>query len=172
MKTPTLLVVIGVVLILAGMVALANPFAASLAVTTIVGVIFLLSGVIQSWLLFRDGTVHGRGWNILAAVLAILVGVWLLANPLAGVVSLTLMVGALFFVTGITRLMTLGALRGTPFYWMMLISGLGSIAIGVLVLFDLGQAATTLLGVLLGIQLLIDGLGVAAIGLFSGRLNK
>ena len=167
MKASTLLLVMGGLLILGGLLALANPFAASLAVTTLVGIIFLGSGIIQTWALFRDGTVHGRWWNIAVALLAIVSGVWLLANPLEGMVSLTIVVGATFFAMGLVRLLLSGALRGTPFFWMLLLSGLGSVAIGLIVLLGFAAAATSFLGILLGVQLLAEGIGLVALGLFG-----
>ncbi|GHF35739.1 HdeD family acid-resistance protein [Seohaeicola zhoushanensis] len=172
MKASTALLVIGVLLIIGGIFALANPLAASIAVTTLVGAMFLASGVLQAWFLFRDPGAHHRLWNAFVALLTIVAGVWLLANPLAGTVSLTLMLGVVFLIMGIARLLISSRLSGTPFFWLMLLSGAASTLIGVLVFTDFQSAATSLLGILLGIQLLAEGAGLVAIGLFSRRLDR
>ncbi|MFC4669043.1 HdeD family acid-resistance protein [Seohaeicola nanhaiensis] len=172
MKASTALLVIGVLLIFGGILALANPLAASIAVTTLVGAMFLASGVLQAWFLFRDPGAQHRLWNGLVALLTIVAGVWLLTNPLEGTVSLTLILGVVFLIMGVMRLLISSRLSGTPFFWLMLLSGLASVAIGLLVFTDFQSAATSLLGILLGIQLLAEGAGLAAIGLFSRRLDR
>ena len=172
MKASTAMLVIGVLLILGGIFALANPLAASIAVTTLVGAMFLVAGILQAWVLFQDSGAEHRLWNGFIALLTIVAGVWLLTNPLAGTVSLTLILGVVFFVMGIVRLMIAMRLTGTPFFWLMFLSGLASALIGVLVFTDFQSAATTLLGILLGVQLLAEGAGLVAIGLFSRRIDR
>ncbi|MGI3163791.1 HdeD family acid-resistance protein [Pseudooceanicola sp. 200-1SW] len=167
MKLSTTFLLIGVVLAVMGLLALANPFAASLAVTSLVGVVFMVSGVAQAWVEFQAGPHQGRRRNALVALLTIVAAVWLLANPLSGTLSLTLLLGAIFFVMGFVRLAMAASLRGAPFFWLVLLSGGASLAIGLLVLFDVGAAATTFLGLLLGIQLVAEGAGLFAFGLIT-----
>lgn len=169
MKISTAMIVIGIVLGLFGLLALANPFAASLAVTSLVGIAFLASGVILAWLLFNAGEHDGRLSNGLVALLSLVAGVWLLANPLAGTVSLTLLLGVIFFALGIVRLAMAMSARGTPVFWLILLSGLFSVLIGVLVFSDFASAATSFLGILLGIELVSEGAGLFAFGLIARR---
>ena len=108
MKPSAILILVGVLLLVGGVFAFANPLAASLAVTTLVGIAFLAAGVLQAWAAFQGEAamlLGGRVWNGLWALLGILAGVWLLANPLEGVVSLTLLLGIVFLLTGIMRIM-------------------------------------------------------------------
>ncbi|WP_109465290.1 HdeD family acid-resistance protein [Albibacillus kandeliae] len=170
MKASTLMIVMGALLLLGGILALANPFAASITVTTLVGAFFLVAGIIQAWALFQDKTAQHRMWNGVVALLTIIAGVWLLANPLKGMVSLTIIVGALFFVMGLVRIMLAFQLRGSPLFWLLLLSGVASVLIGAFVFSDFASAATTLLGVLLGIQLLAEGVGLIALGYFARKI--
>jgi uncharacterized membrane protein HdeD (DUF308 family) len=168
---PSLLVLLlGVLLIVGGVLALANPFAASLAVTTLVGAFLLVGGALQLWMAFSDATDPHRLWNGLVGALGILTGIVLLADPLSGVVSLTLVLGVMFLVTGAMRLIVAFRVRETPFFWMLLLSGAASVLIGVLVFSDFGSAATSLLGILLGIQLLAEGAALVALGLLARNL--
>ncbi|WP_158585669.1 HdeD family acid-resistance protein [Pseudooceanicola sediminis] len=169
MRVSSILLMIGVLLALGGILALANPFAASLTVTTIVGVFFLLSGVVQAWILFRAGGVSGRFFNGFVALLSIVAGVWMLANPLAGTVSLTLILGVVFLVMGVVRLLMGLQLGQTRLRWVMLLSAAASIGIGLLVFFNIAAAASTLLGILLGFQLLSEGIGLLAFTWFIRR---
>ncbi|MBY6091342.1 HdeD family acid-resistance protein [Pseudooceanicola sp. 502str34] len=166
MKTWLVMLGMGIVLLIGGIFALANPFAATLAVTTIVGVVFLATGILQAYSVFRDSEAHGRVWHGISALLSILAGVWLLANPLAGTVSLTLIVGVLFLFIGGFRLAAAWGMRSTPFFWILLLSGAASILIGIMVFSNLQMAAFSLLGILLAVELIADGVGLIAIGLF------
>jgi len=60
-------------------------------------------------------------------------------------------------------------LRETSLFWFLLLSGAASVLIGFLVVTDIGAAATSLLGLLLGLQLLADGIGLIALGLIARR---
>ncbi len=169
MKISSLLLIIGLLLLAGGVLALMNPFAASLTVTTLVGIFFLAGGVIQAWLMFVAGAVRGKTRNAVVALLTIVAGVWLIANPLQGTVSLTLILGAVFFIMGVVRLLMGVSLRGTVFLWLTWISGVASLGIGLLVLLDFASATSTLLGLLLGLQLLAEGLGLSAFALVCRR---
>ncbi len=170
MRTGTLLILLGIVLMVGGGLALANPFAASLAVTTLVGAFLLLAGVLQLGVALVNSAVPHRLWTGFVGLLGLLAGLSLLTDPLAGVVSLTLLVGIVLLMTGAVRLGMAWRLRQTPLFWFLLLSGAASVLIGVLVAGNIAAAATSFLGLLLGIQLLADGIGLIALGLIGRRL--
>ncbi len=171
----TLMILIGVFLIIGGILALINPFAASLAVTTLVGIFFTAGGVVQMWATFtdKDMTTGQKIWSAIMALLGIVVGVWLMANPLRGMVSLTLVVGALFFVTGLVRIFTaFGHFEDSAMRWVMILSGAASVIIGLIIFFNFAAAAASFLGILLGIQLLFEGIGLIAMSFAIKKLEK
>ena len=172
MKPSTILMVVGALLALGGIIALLNPVAASLAVTTLVGIFFLVGGVVQAWAVFQDEAGIDRVWNGIVALLTIVAGVWLLANPLEGTISLTLILGILFVIMGVARLALASRFQGSPLRWLLLLSGAASILIGILVFTDFASLATSLLGILLGIQLIAEGGGLLAIGAFIRRSTR
>ena len=137
MKPSAILIVVGVLLILGGAFAFANPLAASLAITTLVGVSFLLAGVLQAWAAFQGDAamlLGGRVLNGLWALMGIIAGVWLLANPLEGVVS-----------------------------------RIAGVVIGVLIFGNIMEAATTLLGLLLAIELFSQGIALLLLGVLGRK---
>lgn len=170
MKPSALLILLGIVLVIFGVLALANPLAASIAVTTLVGIAFLLGGVIQLWLAFSDETNPHRVWTGVIGVISLLAGVSLLANPLEGVISLTLLLGVLFLVTGIVRLVMALRLRETPFFWLLLLSGAASVLLGALIFITFPEAASTLLGILVGFEVLFEGGALIGLGLAARKL--
>ena len=89
MKNRTLLIILGVITVIAGFFAILNPVAGSIAVTLLTGWLFLLIGILQAVATFQETDWSHRLWSLLLAALAILAGIGLLADPLAGVISLT-----------------------------------------------------------------------------------
>lgn len=165
MKTSTILMLLGAFFALGGILALANPFAASLAVASLVGVVFLIGGALQLWFAFSDAAQPHRLWNGFVGLLGVLAGVFLLADPLSGLVSLTLLLGILFLMTGIARIIGAIALKGSPLFWLLLISGAGSVLLGILIFVWFPAAASSLLGLLLGFELIAEGAALIALGL-------
>ncbi|MCR8724255.1 HdeD family acid-resistance protein [Frigidibacter sp. ROC022] len=170
MRPASLLLGLGIVLLLLGILALTNPLAASLAVTTIVGVAFLFGGAVQLWLAFSTPDDPQRLWHGFIGLLALVAGVSLLADPLGGMVSLTVLLGVLFIATGVARLLIAYRNRETPLFWVLLLSGALSVVIGAMIFGNLADAATVLLGLLLGIELLAEGLALIVLGLLARRL--
>lgn len=165
-----LMIGLGVILLLGGIVALANPFAASLAVTSLVGAFLIVSGAAQVWMAVTDKADPNRVWTVVIGVVALIAGLSLVINPFGGLLSLTVLVGFLFLIMGAARLALAFQLQQSRTFWLLLISGAASAIIGMMVLTDLMAAATALLGLLLGIQLLADGIALLALGLFARRL--
>ncbi|GAB4385799.1 HdeD family acid-resistance protein [Albidovulum sp.] len=167
MKLPTVFILVGGVMAIGGLLALANPFAASIAVTTLVGFFFLLGGVGQLWAAWSTPEDEHRIWHGALGLMTLVLGVMFLADPIAGTLSLTLIVGVLFVISGATRLGVALRLRNSRSYWLLLLSGALSTVIGLLILANIAAAATSILGLLLGIQLLFEGGALIALGLIA-----
>ncbi|WP_283176756.1 DUF308 domain-containing protein [Gemmobacter sp. 24YEA27] len=173
MKGSTTSILAGVLAVIAGLIALIFPLPASLAVAVFVGLAFLISGALGLFAAFSDKELPSRGWLMLLALMQLVLGVWLLANPLAGLISLTIMAGALFFATGVLRLVwafRLGTSAGQGF-WVLILTGLLSVGLGLYVLFFLPAASAILLGTLLAIELLSVGAALIAMGIALRKLQ-
>ena len=172
MKGTTSLFVAGTLALLGGLVAILFPLPASLAVAVFVGWLFLFSGVLALWAGFSDRTIPARGWLMGFGLLDLVVGVWILANPLAGLVSLTIVVGALFLVSGIGRLIVAFAFSGSSTFWAMLLSGVISGGLGLFILFTVPDSSPILLGTLLAVELVVIGSSLIALGLELKKIGK
>lgn len=173
MKGTTVLIVSGILALVGGFAALIFPLPASLAVTVLVGWAFLISGVLGLWAAFSDKEMSHRGWAGFFSLLDVIVGVWMLANPLAGMVSLTLVVGALFFASGLTRLfLAFSNFRGTDMFWLMLLSGLISTGLGLFILVKLPAASLVILGTLVAIELIVIGTTLLSMGIALKKHGK
>lgn len=156
-------IILGVISILAGVLALANPMAATLAAVQIAGWGFLIVGVMQIFLAFRAEGWGARIWAILVALAFILLGIALLGNPLEGIMTLTVLAGILFMATGIFRVIMSFSLRGTGAFWLVLLSGLLAILLAVMIFGNFPASVVTLLGVLLAIELISNGVSMIAL---------
>jgi len=147
----------GIALIVLGSIAVIVPGIFSLAVTTLVGVLLLVGGVIRLWRCLSGGDAGSHLWHILAAVLAVIAGLLLLVNPMEGVLTLTVVVIALFLAEGAMKV--IGAFNMRPAHgWVwMLISGVVDVVLGAVLWSGLPGTALWAIGLLVGISLLFTG---------------
>jgi uncharacterized membrane protein HdeD (DUF308 family) len=148
---------LAVISLVGGVLALANPFAATLAATLMAGWAFAILGMIQLVQAFQIRGWPSFLWSLLFGVLTLVVGISLVFNPLAGMVSLTLLVAVLFLVMGGIKIMYALSLRPIAGWGWALASGILSLVLGVMVLANFPWAAVSVLGILLGIELLSNG---------------
>ena len=151
------LALLAVISLVGGVLALFNPFAATLAATLMAGWAFAILGVIQLVQAFQVRGWGGFVWSLLFGVLTLVVGLSLIFNPLAGMVSLTLLVAVLFLIMGAIKIMYGFSLRPISGWGWVLASGILSLALGIMILADFPYSATAVLGILLGIELLSNG---------------
>lgn len=164
-----LFLVEGIVLVILGALAIIVPPIATIAVDIFIGWLFLISGV--AGLITTFGARHAPGfwWSLLSAVLAIAAGLVLLAWPVSGAISLTLLLIVFFFIEGIASIMYAlehkAELTG-QWGWMMA-SGIIDLILGVIILLGLPGTAAWALGLLVGINMLFGGASLIAIALHA-----
>ena len=96
----------------------------------------------------------------IGGVLGIFIGIELLQNPLQGILTLTMVIAILFMATGIVRVIVAFGLRRTVAFVPILISGLISIALAIMIFTSYPQSATYILGVLLAVELISNGISL------------
>lgn len=156
----TLWLVVGIISILGGIFAFFNPLSATFAAEQLAGFTFLLVGILQFIALFRAHSTIGKVLAAIGGVLGVLIGIELLQNPLQGILTLTMVVAILFMATGIVRVVVAFGLRKTVAFIPLLISGLISIALAVMIFSGYPQSATYMLGVLLAVELISNGISL------------
>ena len=100
-----LFLVEGVVLVILGLLALVMPPLATLGVTIVLGWLLLMSGFMGLISTFWARGAPGFWWSLISALLGIGAGVVLLAQPVSGAISLTLILIVFFVVEGIASIM-------------------------------------------------------------------
>ena len=155
-------IVWGVLLIVAGIAILAHAVAATVVSVYFLGWLALISGIVALVAgLFRIG--KGGFWPaIISGALLLVLGIVMLRNPLVAAATLTLLAGTLFLMGGVIRLVA--AFQIDQNRGIMVFSGLVSVALGLIVLLNAEQSTLLLLGTLLGVQALMDGITLLVLG--------
>ena len=163
----TLFLIEGIVLIVLGALAILLPPIATIAVTIILGWIFLVSGIMGLVATFGARGAPGFWWALVSAVLAIAAGLVLLVQPASGALSLTLVMIAFFIVEGVATIMyALEHRRELSGRWeWMLASGIIDLTLAAIILTGFPGTAAWALGLLLGVNLLFGGTALVAMAL-------
>jgi uncharacterized membrane protein HdeD (DUF308 family) len=164
----------GVIMIGLGVLAIAAPIWATLAVDVYVGWLFLISGVIGLVAMFSTRSVPGFLWTFVTALLSVAVGALLLWRPVEGVVSLTIVLTAFFITEGIFQAVAALIYRdGMPGSWgWLLVSGLADLALAAIIIMGWPGTVVWILGLLVGINLLTSGWAVVMVALGAREIVR
>ncbi|EGX55416.1 integral membrane protein [Streptomyces zinciresistens K42] len=144
-----------------GILALAWPDATLHVLAVIIGLYLLVTGAFRFVASFARE--HGdRHLGLLVAALYVLAGVLCLRNPLQTIAALSLIVGAVWVVTGMLTAWTALAFKGLPHRGFVLGAAALAVVAGIVVLALPNQSAVVLTR-LLGLWLLLLGLAELAI---------
>jgi uncharacterized membrane protein HdeD (DUF308 family) len=154
-----------------GLAAMIVPPLASLAVTIFLGWMFLISGIAGLFVTYWARQMPGFWWSLFSAALAVLAGLVLLARPMQGVLTLTIVVGAYFLIEGVTTIMyALEHRRELSERWSwLLVSGLMDILISFLIISGLPGSAEWAIGLLVGINLVLGGASLVGMALAARK---
>jgi uncharacterized membrane protein HdeD (DUF308 family) len=167
-----LFLVEGIVLVVLGMAAIALPVIATLAVAIFLGWLFLISGVVGLITTFMMRNAPGFWWSLLSAVLALGAGLVLLAWPVSGAVSLTLVLIVFFVIEGVASIMlALQHRESAPRWGWLLASGIVDLILAGLILAALPGTAAWALGLLVGINMIFGGASLIGMALHARSLG-
>ena len=155
------LLVSGLLLIVAGVLIFSiNWSVVSLA--TFTGTLFIVDGVTTALTSGFDKRV--RRINVVTGLLSIAAGIAIVVWPAPGIVALAIFLGAWLIVVGtVTITGSLAARKFLPNWWLLLITGLLEIPLGVLALANPGATLTALI--------LVAGIWAVAIGVMRVAMS-
>jgi uncharacterized membrane protein HdeD (DUF308 family) len=147
----------GVVLLLAGILSLAAPGLTTVAITVLLAWVLVFVGIAGIVIGIRSRSVHRRWTDILYGVASLLVGLFILLDPVAGAASLTLVFAVWLAFRGTIELgggrrVGPGRLRG-----MLIAIGVVDWLLALMLFLAFPFPAVQMLGVFVGISLLLGG---------------
>jgi uncharacterized membrane protein HdeD (DUF308 family) len=156
----------GVFFILLGTAAIVIPQVASVVIVIFLGWIVFLAGAmhVSRALLFRD--MPGFGLWLGLGILQIGVGVLLIADPIAGVMTLTMLMTLFFALEGIIKIYLAFMFRPLLLHWsFFLFSGVTALVFSVIILAFWSDVEYWLLGLFLGINMIMLGYSMVKMSL-------
>lgn len=156
-------VALGIAFIVLGAVGIIYDVAATLATVLAFGWLLVVGAVASLIQAFRVRNWSGFFLYLLSALLRGFTGYLLIRYPLTGAVSLTLVLASFFIVGGTFRAIGAGALQFPQWGWAA-VSGIVSIALGVMLLMQLPVSSLWFIGFAIGIEFIFDGASFIALG--------
>lgn len=157
--------IIGVLLILAGVAAIAFPSFSTLTAEIWIAWILVFSGVSKLVYAIQSRAESGFIWKLLLSLLYVGTGVFLLANPLQGVLTLTLTLGIFLLLEGIFEIAFAFQVRPQAGWGWLLGNGITTLLLGGLIWAQWPFNGPFAIGLLLGISLLFSGVSRLSLAL-------
>jgi uncharacterized membrane protein HdeD (DUF308 family) len=150
----------GILLMIAGVLALVYPLITNVALAIFLGWMLLLSGIVQAVTLIGGGKTPDFWLQLISAVLSIIVGFLFLRNPAVAVGTLVMLMSVFFMIEGISKTVFSLTIRPFPNWGWVLASGILGILIAAWLLANPGMSLLVL-GILIGVQLISEGIAIA-----------
>jgi uncharacterized membrane protein HdeD (DUF308 family) len=162
----------GIILFILGILAIVVPPIATIAVEVLIGWLLLVSGIVGLISTFRTRGAPGFGWSLLSAVIGTVAGIVLLAWPLSGALSLTLILTVFLVLEGVVSILyALEHKRELSGRWgMMLFSGVVDLFLAGIIFAGLPGTAAWAIGLLVGINLVFGGSALIAMALHARNI--
>jgi uncharacterized membrane protein HdeD (DUF308 family) len=157
---------LGAVLIVAGLLALANLVAGTLAAVLFVATMMLVGGIAQIVHAFQVKEWRPFLFWLLAGVLYAVAAALIFFDPLFGATALTLLVAASLLATGVLRLIVAFQVRPEGGWQWLAAAGAATVLLGILIAVQWPTDAVWVLGLLLGVELVFAGVALVNFGLW------
>jgi uncharacterized membrane protein HdeD (DUF308 family) len=147
----------GIFLIILGIIAVLVPHFFTVAIVVSLGWILLFGGIFlicRALLFFR---MPGFGWWLFMGILQLLIGYLFLAQPLEGILTLTLLMTLFFALEGLAKISFAIMMRPLAHWGYVLFSGLTALILAMVVWMGWPGTADWLLGLFFGINLFFGG---------------
>lgn len=168
-KNSTIAILFGILLIVAGIAAMATPVVAGLSVALVVGWLLVFGGVVQIAFAFAA---NAGFWAIVWSLLTLGAGIYMVMNPGVALASLVMLLAIYLLLTGIAEAITAFAARPASGWGWLLFGAITSIALGGLMFTQFPVAGAMALGFLLGFKLLFSGLTLLMLALTVRKATK
>jgi uncharacterized membrane protein HdeD (DUF308 family) len=162
----------GILLVVLGTVGLGLTFFLTLATVFIFGVFLVIGGGVQIFQTFTCKGWESILWHALIAILYVLAGLSVMANPLAASTLLTLLLGGALVGIGVMRLIMAFQVRGIGNWGWTLIGGIAAMVLGFMILGQWPVSGFWVIGLFVAIEMIFNGWSHIFIALGARQLGK
>ncbi len=163
-KNAGLTIVSGIILLVAGTLAILSPLVAGVSITMLVGAMLAVSGIGQCFLAFKTGA-FGRGLMVfVVGVLMTITGFYMMNQPLAGLATLTIILMSYLLVTGMLEIIVAFQLKPASGWGLELFNGIVTLLLGIMLWRQFPLSGAWAIGILFGIKMVFSGWAFVFIG--------
>jgi uncharacterized membrane protein HdeD (DUF308 family) len=150
-------IALSVLMIVAGILAIASPLAAGIAVNVFVAWLLVFSGGVHLVFAWYRPSTGGLLWELLVGILYIFIGGYLLMHPVTGLASLTIALAMYLFLEAILEFVLGFTLRPLPGSGWLLVDGIVTLILAVMIWRTWPSSTGWVIGTLVGISMLFSG---------------
>jgi uncharacterized membrane protein HdeD (DUF308 family) len=151
-----LLLALGLVSVVVGFLAISSVFIATMASVFVFGWLLLIEGFAQLFQGIMVRNWRGFALHLLAAALYLIVGLFLLEDPIQAAAVITLLLAANFFVSGLLRIILPLVMKFPSWPWVLL-NGVVNLILGIMIFRGWPESSLWVIGLFVGIDLLLHG---------------
>ena len=171
-KVPGALIGLGILFIILGMIGVAGQVLFSFISVNVLGIFLFAGGLLQGIHAFKSTGWKSVGVQLIFAILYIAAAIYVWAFPIPALEVITLWLAAIFFITGFLRLVSAFQHRQfAEWVWMAFSAGI-SILMGVLIMNNFPASSLWLPGLLIAIELLLQGWSLLFLGFAARSVTK
>ena len=156
-------VIAGVLLLLAGIVAIFLPEITALALSFFIGWVLVIGGVISAYHVIQSYNTKWIAWFKPATL--VLIGILLLVYPITGIAAVGLLLIIYFLLDGFAGIMFGLEFRPYRGWVWMITDGIISFLLAIIFLIGWPFSSVWLVGLFIGISLFVDGIAMLIIGM-------
>jgi len=171
-KVPGALIGLGILFIVLGMIGVAGQVLFSFVSVNVLGIFLFAGGILQGAHAFQSTGWKSVSVQLVFAVLYIVAAVYVWAFPIPALEVITLWLAAIFFVTGVLRLIAAFQHRHFGEWIWLLLSAALSILMGILIMNGYPESSLWLPGLLIAIELLLQGWSLLFLGFAARSVAK
>ena len=165
-------IAVSIILIFLGILAITLPLIAAIAITAIVGWLFIFGGITHIAAAFHARRAGAVVWELLIGVIYVVGGGYMIYHPLLGVATLTLFLASLFLAEGAFEIVAFFGIRGQTGAGWMLLDGLVTILLAGLIWVHWPSSSAWAIGTLVGVSMIMSGVARVMMSLGIRKLTQ
>ncbi|HEY0161204.1 MAG TPA: DUF308 domain-containing protein [Edaphobacter sp.] len=165
-------IALSVLIILAGFFTLSLPVLGGIGVAIFIGWALIVSGIAHLVFAWKGNSIGHGVWETLVGLAYMLTGFYIIAHPLAGLASLTLLLAIYLFVEGILEIIAFFQIRSRSGAGWLLFDGLVTLLLAGMIWMHWPASSLWAIGTLVGISMLFSGISRLMLSLAAKRALK